>query len=84
MDRRKMLKLTGAAVAGSSLLGIDAIAAENPQVADAAGEKQAKKKKALMTVIPTRDYYKLTEGAKNIDKDVFFVVTDSYQLQGGI
>lgn len=48
MDRRKMLKLTGAAVAGSSLLGIDAIAAENPQVADAAGEKQAKKKKALI------------------------------------
>jgi len=47
-------------------------------------EKSKKKKKALMTVIPTRDYYKLTEGAKNIDKDVFFVVTDSYQLQGGI
>jgi len=37
-----------------------------------------------MTVIPTRDYYKLTEGAKKIDKNVFFVVTDSYQLEGGI
>lgn len=48
-------------------------------------EKDSKKKRrALMTVIPTRDYYKLTEGAKKIDKDVFFVVTDSYQLQGGI
>lgn len=43
-----------------------------------------KQRRALMTVIPTRDYYKLTEGAKKIDKDVFFVVTDSYQLQGGI
>lgn len=42
-----------------------------------------KKRKALMTVVPTRDYYKLTEGVKNIDKDVFFVVTDSYQLEGG-
>ena len=48
-------------------------------------EKNSKKqKRALMTVIPTRDYYKLTEGAKKIDNDVFFVVTDSYQLQGGI
>ena len=47
-------------------------------------EKSKKKKRALMTVVPTRDYYKLTEGAKKIDKDVFFVVTDSYQLQGGI
>ena len=48
-------------------------------------EKQSKnKRKALMTVIPTRDYYKLTDGAKKIDKNVFFVVTDSYQLEGGI
>ena len=48
-------------------------------------EKNSKKqRRALMTVIPTREYYKLTEGAKKIDKDVFFVVTDSYQLQGGI
>lgn len=48
-------------------------------------EKNAKKKrKALMTVIPTKDYYRFTEGAKRIDEDVFFVVTDSYQLQGGI
>lgn len=43
----------------------------------------SKKRRALMTVVPTRDYYKLTEGVKNIDKDVFFVVTDSYQLEGG-
>ena len=48
-------------------------------------EKNTKKKrKALITVIPTKDYYRFTEGAKKIDKDVFFVVTDSYQLQGGI
>lgn len=42
-----------------------------------------KTRRALMTVIPTRDYYKLIDGVKNIDKDVFFVVTDSYQLEGG-
>ncbi len=40
-------------------------------------------RRAIMTVIPTRDYYKLTEGVKKIDKNVFFVVTDSYQLEGG-
>ena len=47
-------------------------------------DKSKKPQKALMTVIPSRDYYKLTEGVKRIDKDVFFVVTDSYQLEGGI
>ncbi len=47
-------------------------------------DKTKKPQKALMTVIPSRDYYKLTEGVKKIDKDVFFVVTDSYQLEGGI
>jgi len=48
-------------------------------------EKESRKKRrALMTVIPTRDYYKLTDGAKKIDDSVFFVVTDSYQLEGGI
>lgn len=46
-------------------------------------ERSKKKKRAIMTVIPTRDYYKLTDGIKKIDKDVFFVVTDSYQLEGG-
>ena len=40
-------------------------------------------RRAIMTVIPTRDYYKLTDGVKKIDKNVFFVVTDSYQLEGG-
>ena len=46
-------------------------------------KKSKKQRKALMTVIPTRDYYKLSEGVKKIDKEVFFVVTDSYQLEGG-
>ncbi len=41
-------------------------------------------RKVLMTVIPTRDYYKLTDGIKKIDKNAFYVVTDSYQLEGRI
>lgn len=40
------------------------------------------KKDIIFTVIPTRDYYKLTEGIKNIDKNAFFVATDSYQVEG--
>lgn len=37
----------------------------------------------LMAVIPTRDYYKLTEGIKMIDKDAFYIITDTYQVFGG-
>ena len=40
------------------------------------------KKRVILTVIPSREYYKVTEGIKNIDKDAFFVVTDSYQVEG--
>lgn len=40
------------------------------------------KKKVILTVIPTREYYRVTEGIKSIDKDVFFVVTDSYEAKG--
>lgn len=41
------------------------------------------KRKVILTIIPSREYYKVTEGIKLIDKDVFFVVTDSYQVEGG-
>lgn len=37
----------------------------------------------LMSVIPTREYYKLKEGIYNIDKKAFFVVMDSYEVKGG-
>ena len=40
------------------------------------------KRKVILTVIPSSDYYKLTEGIKTIDKDAFFVATDSYQVEG--
>ena len=41
------------------------------------------KQKMLMCVIPTREYYRLKEGISNIDKDSFFVITDSYEVKGG-
>ena len=40
------------------------------------------KRKVMLTVIPSREYYRLTEGIKHIDKDAFYVVTDSYQVEG--
>ncbi len=40
------------------------------------------KRKVMLTVIPSREYYRLTEGIKQIDEDAFFVVTDSYQVEG--
>ena len=41
------------------------------------------KENVLMCVLPTKDYYKLTEGIKEIDKDAFFLVTDAYEVFGG-
>ena len=37
----------------------------------------------LMTVVPTREYYRLKEGIHNIDKNAFFVAMDSYEVKGG-
>lgn len=42
-----------------------------------------KKKNVIMTVIPNREYFKLKEGIKLIDKEAFFIVTDAYQVYGG-
>ncbi len=50
---------------------------------EAEGGYRFQKKKLLMTVIPSKDYFKLKEGVRMIDKDVFFIVTDSYQVSGG-
>lgn len=38
------------------------------------------KNKVIMTVIPTKDYYKLKEGVKLIDPKVFISITDSYEV----
>lgn len=40
------------------------------------------KRRVILTVIPSREYYKVTEGIKEIDKNAFFVVTDAYQVEG--
>lgn len=50
---------------------------------DVKGGFLEKKHKVLMTVIPNREYFRLKEGIKEIDKDAFFIVTDAYQVYGG-
>ena len=42
------------------------------------------KKKVLMCAIPTKQYYLLKEVIKEIDKDVFFLVTDTYEIYNGV
>ena len=41
-----------------------------------------KKKNVLLTVVPSQEYFKLAKKNKKIDKDAFFTVTDSYQVEG--
>ncbi len=42
------------------------------------------KRRVVMAVIPTKEYFQVTEGVRLIDKDVFFVVCDAYQVKGGV
>ena len=37
----------------------------------------------VFAVIPKRDYYRLKENIKKIDKKAFFVVSSSYEVGGG-
>lgn len=42
-----------------------------------------RKRNVLLTVVPTRDYFIVTEGIKNIDQDAFFLACDAYEVEGG-
>ena len=52
-------------------------------VFDVKGGFMEQKRNVLMTVVPSREYYRVTEGIKEIDPKVFFTATDSYQVEGG-
>ena len=49
---------------------------------DVKGGYLEKKRHVILTVIPSREYYKVKEGIKQIDNEAFFVVNDSYQVEG--
>lgn len=49
----------------------------------AKGGFKKERETVLMTVLPTKSYYKLKEGIQKIDGDAFFIITDSYEVFGG-
>ena len=57
----------------------------NQKVSDieAIGGYENKKQNVLMTVLPTKEYYKLKEGIKRLDSKAFYIITDTYEVFGG-
>ncbi|MCI8347191.1 MAG: YitT family protein [Bacilli bacterium] len=52
-------------------------------VFDVKGGFMERKRMVLLTVIPSREYFRVTQGIKEIDSDVFFLTCDAYQVEGG-
>ena len=52
-------------------------------IIDAKGGYTNHNHKIMMCVIPTKEYYVIKEAINELDKNAFFVVTDSYQVYGG-
>ena len=50
---------------------------------NAKGGRHRENETVLMVVIPTKDYYKLKEGINEIDKEAFYIITDTYEVFGG-
>ncbi|MBQ3307923.1 MAG: YitT family protein [Bacilli bacterium] len=55
----------------------------NVTIFQSKGGYNSKPQNIIMTVIPTIDYYELKTNIMKIDKDAFFIITDSYELYGG-
>lgn len=53
-------------------------------VVNARGGYTNDQKKVLMCAIPTRQYYQLKEVIQAIDENVFFLITDTYEIYGGV
>lgn len=53
-------------------------------IINARGGYSNDKKKMIMCIIPTKEYFNLKEVVLKIDKDAFFLITDSYETQGAI
>lgn len=50
---------------------------------DVIGGYNSQEDQVIMTVVPTKEYFKITDEIKKIDSKAFFVVTDSYQAHKG-
>ena len=51
---------------------------------DAKGGYSNLNKKMLMCAVPTREYYEMKEMIKEIDENVFFLITDTYEIYDGV
>lgn len=52
-------------------------------VFDVKGGFLEKKRKVLLTVVPSREYFQVTSGIKILDDTAFFLACDAYQVEGG-
>ena len=53
-------------------------------VLDGRGGYTGNNQKVIMCIIPTREYFSVKEGILDIDPEAFFIVTDAYEVSGGI
>ena len=53
-------------------------------VLEARGGYTGNVEKVIMCIIPTKEYFLFKEGISLIDKDAFFIVTDAYEVSGGV
>lgn len=53
-------------------------------VLDGRGGYTGNNQKVIMCIIPTKEYFLVKEGISKIDKNAFFIVTDAYEVSGGI
>ena len=49
-------------------------------IINAKGGYSNEKQQLLLGVVPTRSYFIVKEGLKEIDKDIFFLVCDAYEV----
>lgn len=53
-------------------------------VLETTGGYSRRKRKMLMCVVATKDYYLFKEAVLEIDPDAFFVINDCYEVSGGV
>ncbi len=53
-------------------------------ILEARGGYTGNLEKVIMCIIPTKEYYLFKEGIKMIDSNAFFIVTDAYEVSGGV
>ncbi len=53
-------------------------------VLDGRGGYTGNNQKVIMFIVPTKEYFVVKEGIYQIDPDAFFIVTDAYEVSGGI